>query len=148
MPLNRSQSRVTKVPGRSNMSKHERRLPRLQRIENHTRCPCHRPHPSRRSSANDRAQNDTSGVLADGKRARRRGLAPRREPAYRACAASSNVYGTYPSLVESQLPGNRSAERRLACDVDLSYKLESQMLVVASESLVRGWTVKAQPSPT
>ena len=52
------------------------------------------------------AQNSHSGVLANGKRARRRGLGPRREPAYRAGAASSNVYGTYPSLVEGQVPGN------------------------------------------
>ncbi len=69
-------------------------------------------------------------------------------PAIWVSAASTNVYGTYSSLVESQVPGNRSAELRWARDVHLSYKLESQMLVVAPESLVRGWTVKTQPAPT
>ena len=39
-------------------------------------------------------QNGTSGGLANGKRARRRGLGARREPAYRAGAASGNVYGS------------------------------------------------------
>jgi hypothetical protein len=39
MPLNQWHCHVTEVPGRSNGSEYERRLPRLQRIEYRARQP-------------------------------------------------------------------------------------------------------------